>query len=38
MFNKCLQKKESSDFMISTFDKISGPAELGAQVGFEFLT
>lgn len=31
-------KKESHDFMISTFDKISGPTELGAQVGFEFLT
>lgn len=31
-------KKELSDFMISTFDKISGPTELGAQVGFEFLT
>lgn len=31
-------KKEWSDLMISTFDKISGPTELGAQVGFEFLT
>lgn len=31
-------KKESHDFMISTFDKISGPMELWAQVGFEFLT
>lgn len=31
-------KKRIDDFIISTFDKISGPTELGAQVGFEFLT
>lgn len=31
-------KTESHVFMISTFDKISGKLELGAQVGFEFLT